>query len=129
MSDDSKRKGYLQDASQVLQSLLQNSKSPLSQPFTRWKLWQHWDKVVGESLAKICTPVGYQKGKLYIWVENSAYLQELQFMAKPLIKQVNEYLGKQWVSSIKLTLDRKSVPRSAEMQEEMRDFLSKSLGL
>lgn len=109
-----RKKSRLESASSVLQTLLQNSKSPLSQQFDRWRLWKCWPDVVGAELARCTLPVGYQRGRLYIWVNHSARLQELTYMAQPLREKINAYMGRRWVSHIRFTLDRKSVPLSAQ---------------
>lgn len=121
-----KRKSHLISASDVLQSLLQSDKSPIVTQFTRWKLWYSWEKVVGESLAKFTTPVGYLRGQLYVWVNHPTRMQELTFIAGTMRDQINSFIGRKWVRSVRFTLDRRSVPEQAEMSEEWRNFLSKS---
>ena len=122
---NNRRKGHLASTSDVLQSLLQNSQSPLSQGFTRWKLWHHWSEVMGDSMAQHSAPVGYSKGVLYIWVDSSARMQEMIFLIRSIQNKINSYLGKRWVKSIKFTLDRKSVPQHALADEELKNFLQK----
>lgn len=126
MGNERRPKSKLIHASDVLQSLLQNSKSPLSQQFQRWRLWSNWEDVVGPTVAKNTCPVAYSKGVLYIWVSSSVYMQELTFIAKPLKDKINEHVGKKWLHSVRFTMDRKSVPQSAEKFQDWRDFLSKS---
>lgn len=128
MSDDSskirrKRNSHLTSASDVLQTLLQNGKGPLSQQFKRWRLWRFWEEVVGETIAKNTTPVSYSRGVLYVWVKNSVQLQELLFFTVPLRDKVNEYLGYKWVKMVRFTTDRKSVPNIDETQKEFKDFI------
>ena len=112
-------------ASDVLQSLLQNSKSPLAEQFLRWKLWHSWDSVVGEKIAKHTTPVSYLKGQLYVWVDHPARMQELSFCTKELMYKINEFCGKRWVRRIRFTIDKKSVPQPEQAPEAMKDFISK----
>lgn len=111
-------------ASDVLQTLLQNSKSPLAEQFLRWKVWNSWGEIMGEKIAKHSVPVGYQKGQLYIWVDHPARIQEFRFIVKEIMYKINEYCGKRWVRRIHFTLDRKSVPKSEESAKDLRDFLS-----
>lgn len=114
------RESQLDSVSTVLHKLLKNSKSPLSSPFIRWQVWHSWKDIVGENLAKHSTPVGYLKGILYIWVDHSSRMQEMLFLAKPIREKVNVFVGKNWVNIVRFTLDRKSVPTSAQQVEEMR---------
>lgn len=122
-----KRQGPLTPVGNVLHSLFENSKSELSDQFLRWKLWQMWPQIVGPTLGKCSEPVAYQKGRLFIWVNHSARMQEMTFIVRDLRDKVNEFAGKKWVRSIKFTLDRREIPTSAEGQEDLRNALSKSL--
>lgn len=121
-----KRSSPLTPVGNVLQTLFQNSKSELSDQFLRWKLWKMWPDIVGPTLGKCSEPVAYQRGRLYVWVNHSARIQEMSFMAQALLDKVNEFAGKKWVRSIKFTLDRREVPTSQEGQADLRNALSKS---
>src|SRR3979411_304399 len=59
-----KIKTELLSASKVLQTLLANGKSPLSDQFLRWKIWRFWPQIVGETLGAVCEPVGFERGRL-----------------------------------------------------------------
>ena len=104
------KKKNLESLSDVLQGLLENSKLPISEQFTRWKLWRKWEEVVGPTLAPHTLPVSFHRGTLYIWVKSSAWMQQLIFAAAPLREKINAYLGRTYVRRIKFTLDRHSVP-------------------
>lgn len=124
MSNDSQeRKSQLTATAEVLQSLLQNRKSPLSEQFLRWRVWKAWPEVVGEEISKSTLPVGYIKGTLYIWVNSAVRLQELIFMLEALQGRINQYCGSRWVKSIRLTLDRRTVPTHNEASDEMKSFI------
>lgn len=101
-------KSKLNPASDVLQCLLKDSKSALADGFTRWRLEKEWPAIVGESIAQHSLPVGYRKGVLYLWVEHSAWIQELNFFKPNIMCKVNEYLGASYARDIKFTLDRKA---------------------
>ncbi len=120
---DKKKKTELTTASKVLQSLLGSGKSPLSDNFLRWKVWRFWPQIVGPTLAGHCEPVGYERGRLLIWVKSSARMQEIRFFEGDLKTKVNEYVGKTWVRGVKFTLDRHSVPKGSEVSEEFKKFL------
>lgn len=122
-----REKGKLEAVGDLLQSLLQNSKSPLSDHFLRWRLWRSWDEIVGPEIAKSSMPVSFLQGELYVWVNHPARLQELTFCAGTILKKINKFGGRRWVRRIRFTLDRKSVPLLEESGEDLRDFLSKQL--
>ena len=117
------RKGELQTVSKVLQTVLANGKSPLSDQFLRWKIWRMWPAIVGETMGAFCEPVGYERGKLYVWVKSSSRMQEVHFFEKTIKEKVNEHVGKTWVRSIRFTLDRQGVPQESKVSEEFKNFL------
>ncbi|MCB0386279.1 MAG: DUF721 domain-containing protein, partial [Bdellovibrionales bacterium] len=108
------RNGRLETAADVLQSLLANGKSGLSDQFQRWRLWHQWPRVVGESLSQNTCPVGYQGGILIIWVDHPARIQDLHYVKKAMIDRINNHLGRKWVSNLRFTTDRKAVPTLEE---------------
>lgn len=121
---DKKKSKQLLPVSNVLQSLLANGKSPLSDGFLRWKIWRFWPKIVGDTLAGHCEPVGYDRGCLILWVKSSARMQEIRFFEKTLREKVNDHVGRDWVRKIRFTLDRHDVPR----QESASPIIKKYLG-
>ena len=129
MSEDffnkKKKAAHLSPVANVLQSLFQSSKSPLSQQFLRWRLWNEWEHVVGPEIANHSMPVGYLDGALYVWVKSAPRMQEMQFVVRPLMQKINQFAGTHWVRSIRFTLDRKSVPTPQENAGDLRDFLSR----
>lgn len=110
---------------EVLQSLFENGKSPLSVQFIRWKLWKMWPDYVGDSLAKNSEPVGYYRGTLYLWVKNASWMQQIQFMRDHIRDAINKKLQMQYVQDVRLTLDRRSVPVEAAAQSELREAISR----
>jgi len=118
----------LMTASRVLQTLLANGKSPLSDQFLRWKIWRFWDQIVGKTLGNVCEPVGFERGRLYIWVKSSARLQEIRFFEDTLKEKVNAHVGREWAKSLRFTLDRHGIPKAADVSEEFKTFLSEKVG-
>jgi hypothetical protein len=118
-----RKKSELLAASRVLQGLLGNGKSALSDGFLRWKIWRFWGQIVGPTLAKHCEPVGFERGKLFIWVKSSARMQEIRFFEDTLKTKVNEHVGRDWVRTIRFTLDRHGVPSTAEVSDEFKKML------
>ncbi|MGE0633222.1 MAG: DUF721 domain-containing protein [Pseudobdellovibrionaceae bacterium] len=109
-----KREGKLLDSSTVLQRLFEDGKSPLSAQFLRWKLWGRWSDYVGSTIAAQTDPVGYLDGTLYVWVSNATWMQHLSFVRSQMKTNINTKLGKSFVKDIRLTLDRRQVPKADE---------------
>lgn len=123
MDPKQKPKGKLSIGSEVLQSLFENGKSPLSEQFMRWKLWAKWDEVVGPTIAKNAEPVGFQRGVLYVWVRNSSWMQQMIFMKDPIRDTINQKFQNNFVKYIKFTLDRREVP--TQDQTDFKQMISK----
>lgn len=128
MSDQNKPKSKLTLGSQVLQALFENGKSPLSVQFIRWKLWRKWPEIMGPTIAENCEPVGYKQGVLFLWVKNSTWMQQMVFMRDPMTKKINDHLKMRYVTEIRLTLDRRSVPADAQGQEDLKDSMATIIG-
>lgn len=111
MASETKKKrasGHLTQAADVLQALLQNSKSSLSDGFTRWKLEQSWPDIVGETIAKQTLPASYDKGTLFIWVRHPTWMQQLWFFQDSIRDKVNTHIGGQWVLQVKFTTNKRA---------------------
>jgi hypothetical protein len=109
----------------VLQSLFKDGKHPLSDQFLRWKIWAQWEEVVGPSFSKNCLPVGFNNGNLNLWVKSASWLQEMRFLLDDIRSRVNQYVGHEWVVTIRLTLDRHQVP-TEEGAALFREFVQKN---
>ncbi len=110
-------------SSEVLQALFENGKSELSLHFLRWKLWKKWPEFVGPTIAAASEPVSYYRGTLYLWVKNSAWMQQLVFMRDPIKDSINKKLQREYVKDIKLTMDRKSVPADPNAAEMLKSSI------
>lgn len=110
--------------SEVLQGLFENGKSELSIHFLRWKIWKKWPEFVGTTIAECSEPVSYHRGVLYLWVKNSAWMQQLVFMREHIKDNINKKLQKEYVKEIRLTMDRKAVPADPQASQELKDSLA-----
>lgn len=123
MDSSNKPKAKFSVGSEVLQSLFENGKSPLSEQFMRWKLWAKWEEVVGPTIAKNAEPVGFQRGVLFVWVRNSTWMQQMIFMKDHIRDTINQKFENNFVKYIKFTLDRHEVPRVD--QQGFKDMIQK----
>lgn len=107
-------------ALEVLQGLLEKGNSPLAEDFKRYRLKLDWASVVGSSVAEKCSPVGFSKGILFVWVINSTWMNQLFFMRREILKSVNKYAGRRWVHDIRLTQNQQDVPADAQWKEDQQ---------
>jgi predicted nucleic acid-binding Zn ribbon protein len=112
-----KRNAQLTGASDVLQALLQNSKSQLSDGFRRWRLELDWPEVVGKSISEQTLPVAFEHGILYIWVKHSAWMQQMWFFQENIKDKVNGHVGTNWVKQVRFTLNRRAATTAPENSE------------
>ena len=108
---------------EVLQRLFEDGKSPLSDQFFRWKLWAKWGEVVGPTMAKHAEPVGYYRGTLWIWVQNSSWMTQMSFMKEQIKSNIEQKMKVNFIREIKFTLDRREVPIDALGQQKMRELI------
>ncbi|MES3037389.1 MAG: DUF721 domain-containing protein [Bdellovibrionota bacterium] len=113
MSDELDFKTRFANGSEVLQSLFEDGKSPLSEQFIRWKMWAQWKDFVGPFVAEQTEPVGLYKGTLWVWVRHSTWMQQMLFVKREIIDNVNTKLKRNFINEVKFTLDRREVPIAA----------------
>ncbi len=116
------RKSELTPAADVLQSLFEDGKSPLSDQFVRWRLWSKWVEFVGPTIAQNTEPVGYNRGTLWIWVKNSTWMQQLVFMKDHIKQNINTQLRRHYVEEVRFTLNKREVPDSAKSDELIQNI-------
>ena len=92
----------------VLQSLLLNGKSQLGDGFLRWRLEQDWLRIVGQTMAVQTVPCAIDHGVLWVWVSHPAWIQQLWFFKDIIREKVNAYLGRQLISDVRFTLNRRA---------------------
>ncbi len=115
-------------AAEVLESLLEGrTGEAVSDNFLRWKLWLSWKDVVGPTVAEHCEPVSFNRGTLWIWVENSVWLQQMTFMSRHIKSAIDQKFRRGFVQEIRFTLDRRSVPNKSNenFREDVRKFINK----
>ncbi|HVK60012.1 MAG TPA: DUF721 domain-containing protein [Bdellovibrionales bacterium] len=107
-----KRAAHLTAAADVLQSLLQNSKSELGDGFIRWRLEQQWRTIVGPTIGENTLPCAYERGILHIWVKHPVWMQQLSFFQEEIRTKVNDHVGRNWAKQIRFTLSRRAASTS-----------------
>jgi predicted nucleic acid-binding Zn ribbon protein len=110
------KKKELDAAANVIEKLLGAGKSPLAQDFQRYRLKNEWEKIVGHTIASKSSPLAYTNWRLYIWVVNSAWMNQLFYARKEIIKKINSEMGDGWVRDIRLTLDTKDIVDKKELK-------------
>ncbi|MCX7977412.1 MAG: DUF721 domain-containing protein [Bdellovibrionaceae bacterium] len=105
-------------------SLFENG-NPFSEQFLRWKLWARWADYVGPTVAEATEPVSLRRGILYLWVPNSSWIHHLSFMKEQIRDSLNKKLSQPVIREVRLTLDRKAVPRDDEGKGTLKAWINK----
>ena len=64
------------------------------------RVFEVWDKAVGKKIGAHAHPLKIKRGKLFVKVTDSSWLQELSFLKEKIIKKVNKGLGEEVVKEI-----------------------------
>lgn len=70
------------------------------------RVWEIWNHAVGEMIAKDAQPSAFKGRLLIVNVSSSAWLQNLQFEKKEIIRKVNAGLGKSQVKDIQFKVGK-----------------------
>jgi len=65
-----------------------------------WRAVAIWPEVVGESLARRTRATSFRDGTLWVEVEGSAWLHELGFLKRELVRRLNQRLESRQVRDL-----------------------------
>ncbi len=92
----------------------------LDEQMAGWRAVQEWADLVGERVARHTRAVAFRDGTLYVEVEGSAWMHELQFLSRDLVRRVNERLGRATVRDIRFAIPRGGALRPPAKKETTR---------
>jgi hypothetical protein len=101
-----KKNTYWIRANAVLTMVLPQLVTP--QRWNEYRVWEVWEAVVGEALARKAYPTTIRNGTLFVMVSNSVLIQELQFTKATLRDRLNQKLGASVVRDIRFVIGRVS---------------------
>ncbi len=67
----------------------------------------YWAALVGERVASHTQPVRCESGLLVVEVDSSAWMNQLQFMKREMVVQLNQYLKGNYVKDVKFVIARR----------------------
>jgi predicted nucleic acid-binding Zn ribbon protein len=71
-----------------------------------WRAVSEWPALAGERLARRTRATSYGDGVLTVEVEGSAWMHELGFLKRDLVRRANEHLGAEIVREVRFVLAR-----------------------
>ncbi|PID71458.1 MAG: hypothetical protein CSB34_07040 [Desulfobulbus propionicus] len=78
------------------------------------RLVKTWDRLLGDPLAKVTYPAFFRGNVLWLFVENSAWMQQVQFLKLDILAAVQKTLPEESIEDIRFMLD----PGNDQIQEK-----------
>ena len=76
-----------------------------------WRAVREWEQVVGARIARHTRAVAFRDGSLQVEVDGSAWMQELGFLKRDLVRKVNRHLGRRLVQDVRFIVPRGGILR------------------
>jgi len=76
-----------------------------------WQAVEQWPRLVGPRVARRTRAVGFRDGTLRVEVEGSAWMHELGFLKRDLIRNINRHLGAERVRDVRFVMGRGGILR------------------
>ena len=101
----------------------------------RYRLWQHWDSIVGPEIAEAAQPARWRGGILIVQVAHSAWLQELSFLKPQLVERISARLPDVKMKDIRFEIGEikrhaskpsQSCEADVELSEEAKEFIEQA---
>ena len=70
----------------------------------QYQIWEVWDSVVGEAIARQARPQQVRNMVLWISVSSSTWMQQLEFMKKQIVNRLNEQIGEVVINDIRFRI-------------------------
>jgi predicted nucleic acid-binding Zn ribbon protein len=71
-----------------------------------WRAVSEWPALAGERVARRARATGFRDGVLTVEVEGSAWMHELGFLKRELVRRANEHIGVPVVREVRFVLAR-----------------------
>ncbi len=70
----------------------------------QYRIWDVWNSVVGEAIARQAQPQQMRAMVLWVTVTNSTWMQQLEFMKRQIIERINQRIGEQVIRDIRFRI-------------------------
>jgi predicted nucleic acid-binding Zn ribbon protein len=70
----------------------------------QYRIWDVWNSVVGEAIARQAQPQQIRAMVLWVTVSNSTWMQQLEFMKRQIIERINERIGETVIRDIRFRI-------------------------
>ena len=93
-----------------------------SEPWFFFQLWQVWPRLDHAQVIPCARPVRYQKGHLWIGVQNAVQLQEMSFYTEHLKTAINNHFNKKWIRKISLSVHAHQIKMKEHIIKELQKY-------
>lgn len=69
-----------------------------------YRIFEAWERVVGEQIARNAQPVRLDAKRLVIHVKSAVWMQELALLREDIRRRINEWMGRELVQDLFLVL-------------------------
>lgn len=95
----------------------------MDREFRRYELAVRWHELVGGRIAGRTSPGRLKDGQLVVYVNDSAWFNELTFLKEQLVEEINARLGERRVRGIRLVAGKAGTPAPPPEPEPERPSL------
>lgn len=71
-----------------------------------WRAVSEWPALAGDRIARRSRATGFRDGILTVEVDGSAWMHELGFLKRDLVRRANQHLGAEVVREVRFVLAR-----------------------
>lgn len=93
------RKENIQTLGDALTQLVQSL--GIEKQVEQYKIFDVWNDVVGQQVAKVAQPERLQNGVLFVNVNNAPWRNELTFRKREILEKIHEYTHSNSITDIK----------------------------
>ncbi|MBI5711404.1 MAG: DUF721 domain-containing protein [Candidatus Eisenbacteria bacterium] len=83
----------------------------LDEELIGWRAVGEWGHLVGPRVARHTRAVAFRDGVLQVEVEGSAWMHELGFLKRDLVRKINRHLGNPFVREVRFIVPRGGILR------------------
>ena len=76
-----------------------------------WRAVSEWPDLVGPRVARHTRAIAFRDGLLQVEVEGSAWMHELGFLKRELVRTINQHLGSECVKDVRFMVSRGGIPK------------------
>lgn len=95
---------HLTHISDILSKALSKYTPPRQTEITQ--IWEIWDLVLGSPIAQNAKPDTFKNGQLQVIVSSSVWIQQLKFLEKEMIANLNSRLDRPLITHLRFKIGR-----------------------